>query len=618
MSFLVYLIFLLAVVEAGRNNLHQNSKINIAESKLEVTIKLPANITVPGVITFGDSIVDSGNNNNLRTLLKCNHAPYGQDFPGKIPTGRFTDGRVPSDIVAERLGIAKTIPAYLDPNLKDEDLLKGINFASGGSGYDPLTAKIVQVVSLEQQLKYFVEYKGKLKEILGEEKANFMVKNSLYLVVASSNDLAHTSMPRSLTHNRTIYPEYLADLASKFIRELYGLGARRIGVFSAVPVGCVPAGRTIHGKFKRTCSDKLNQMALQFNTKLSPLLEGLRKELPETKIAFIDVYDTLNDMIVNPKNYVLNLLILITVILAVSLHVDALSPHYYDQTCPQADHIVTNAVKKAMSNDKTVPAALLRMHFHDCFVRGCDGSVLLDSKGKNKAEKDGPPNISLHAFYVIDNAKKALEEQCPGVVSCADIVSLAARDAVALSGGPTWEVPKGRKDGRISKAVETRQLPAPTFNISQLRQSFGQRGLSMHDLVVLSGGHTLGFAHCSSFQNRIHKFNTQKEVDPTLNPSFAASLRGVCPAHNKVKNAGAVMDGSTTSFDNVYYKMLMQGKSLFSSDQALLTSPSTKKLVAKYASSNEEYERAFVTSMIKMSSILGNGNEVRLNCRKVR
>ncbi|CAH2065411.1 unnamed protein product [Thlaspi arvense] len=136
---------------------------------------------------------------------------------------------------------------------------------------------------------------------------------------------------------------------------------------------------------------------------------------------------------------------------------------------------------------KTVPAGLLRMHFHDSFVRGCDASVLLDWKGKNKAEKDGPPNISLHAFYVIDNAKKALEEQCPGVVSCADILSLAARDAVALSGEPSWEVPKGRKDGRISKAVETRQLPAPTFNFSQLQQSFGQRGLSTHDLVVLSG-----------------------------------------------------------------------------------------------------------------------------------
>ncbi|RWV99645.1 hypothetical protein GW17_00037439 [Ensete ventricosum] len=145
------------------------------------------------------------------------------------------------------------------------------------------------------------------------------------------------------------------------------------------------------------------------------------------------------------------------------------------------------AVKRATANDNTVPAALLRMHFHDCFVRGCDASVLLNSKGNNTAEKDGPPNISLHAFYVIDNAKKAVEKLCPGVVSCADILALAARDAVALSGGPKWEVPKGRKDGRVSKASESTQLPAPTLDFSQLKQSFSQRGLSTKDLVALTG-----------------------------------------------------------------------------------------------------------------------------------
>nr|KAJ0209503.1 hypothetical protein LSAT_V11C400212860 [Lactuca sativa] len=118
--------------------------------------------------------------------------------------------------------------------------------------------------------------------------------------------------------------------------------------------------------------------------------------------------------------------------------------------------------------------------------RGCDGSVLLNSKGKNTAEKDGPPNVSLHAFYVIDNAKKAVESVCPGVVSCADILALAARDAIVLAGGPSWDVPKGRKDGRISKASDTSQLPAPTFNISQLQQSFSQRGLSLEDLAALS------------------------------------------------------------------------------------------------------------------------------------
>ncbi|KAK6277915.1 hypothetical protein POUND7_018238, partial [Theobroma cacao] len=239
---------------------------------------------------------------------------------------------------------------------------------------------------------------------------------------------------------------------------------------------------------------------------------------------------------------------------SVSSPVRALSSNYYDHTCPQLESIVTSVVKKAMSNDRTVPAALLRMHFHDCFIR---------------------------------------------------------------SGGPTWEVPKGRKDGRISLATETRQLPASTFNISQLQQNFAQRGLSIEDLVALSGGHTLGFSHCSSFQNRIHSFNATLDVDPTMKPSFAAKLRSVCPAHNKVQNAGSPLDSSTFVFDNAYYKLILQGKSIFSSDQALLTTPKTEALVSKFANSQKAFEKAFVNSMIKMSSLTG-GKEIRLDCRVVR
>ncbi|KAG5534544.1 hypothetical protein RHGRI_022609 [Rhododendron griersonianum] len=293
-----------------------------------------------------------------------------------------------------------------------------------------------------------------------------------------------------------------------------------------------------------------------------------------------------------------------------------LSLNYYDQKCPNAESIVANAVKDAMMKDQTVPAALLRMHFHDCFIRGCDASVLLNSVGKNSAEKDGPPNVSLHAFYVIDSAKQEVESKCPGVVSCADILALSARDAVVLSGGPTWDVPKGRKDGRTSKASETVQLPAPTFNIAQLQQSFSQRGLSMEDLVALSGGHTLGFSHCSSFEKRIQNFNSTNNIDPSMHPSFASSLKSICPIHNKVKNAGTTMDPSSTTFDNTYYKLILQKKSLFSSDQALLTSPNTKDLISKFASSQEAFFKAFVNSMIKMSSITG-GQEVRKDCRVV-
>ncbi|KAM3341622.1 peroxidase 64 [Capsicum galapagoense] len=297
--------------------------------------------------------------------------------------------------------------------------------------------------------------------------------------------------------------------------------------------------------------------------------------------------------------------------------VNALSNNFYDQTCPDAESSIRQVVKRAMSNDKTVPAALLRMHFHDCFVRGCDGSVLLNSTKNNQAEKDGPPNISLHAFYVIDVAKKQIENMCPGVVSCADILALAARDAVTLSGGPYWAVPKGRKDGRISIASETRQLPGPNFNISQLQQSFSQKGLSSDDLVALSGGHTLGFSHCSSFQNRIHNFDKQSDVDPTLDASFAANLKKVCPVKNTVKNAGSTLDTTTFLFDNAYYKLVLMKKGLFSSDSTLLTNSRTKTLVSNFANSQNEFFKAFADSMIKMSSISGSGQEIRRDCRFV-
>ncbi|KAL0426987.1 UNVERIFIED_CONTAM: Peroxidase 64 [Sesamum latifolium] len=262
---------------------------------------------------------------------------------------------------------------------------------------------------------------------------------------------------------------------------------------------------------------------------------------------------------------------------------NSLSSNYYHKSCPKVESIVAKVVSDATSRDRTVPAALLRMHFHDCFIRA---------------------------------QKRAVEAVCPGIVSCADILAFAARDSVVLSGGPRWDVPKGRKDGRTSRATETALLPSPAFNISQLQKSFSLRGLSLHDLVALTGAHTLGFSHCSSFQNRIHNFNSTHDVDPTLRPSFAASLKSICPIKNKAKNAGITMDPSSTTFDNTHYKLILQRKTLFSSDQALLTTPYTKTLVYKFATSKKAFHTAFAKSMIKLSSING-GQEVRRDCRFV-
>lgn len=101
-----------------------------------------------------------------------------------------------------------------------------------------------------------------------------------------------------------------------------------------------------------------------------------------------------------------------------------------------------------------------------------------------------------------------------------------------------------------------------------------------------------------------------------MHQGFAASLRSRCPVNGRPKNAGSTMDGSPTTFDNTYYRYVLQGKGLFHSDQALLTNPKTKGLVWKFARSHKAFAEAFVRSIIKLSSING-GQEVRKHCRFV-
>ncbi|KAG6699502.1 hypothetical protein I3842_08G069800 [Carya illinoinensis] len=272
----------------------------------KASIQLPPNETIPAVIAFGDSIVDPGNNNYLTTVVKCNFPPYGQDFKGKVPTGRFGNGKVPSDLIAEELGIKELVPAYLDPHLQPQDLITGVCFASGGSGYDPLTPKLVSVLSMSDQLEMFKEYKEKLKGIVGEERTNFILSKSLFLVVAGSDDIANTyfvSHARELEYDVPSYTDLMLDKATTFFKEIYEQGARRIGVLSAPPIGCVPSQRTLAGGILRQCSEKYNQAAKLFNMKLSASLDSLNRNLPNSKMIYLDVYSPLLDLIENPKKY---------------------------------------------------------------------------------------------------------------------------------------------------------------------------------------------------------------------------------------------------------------------------------------------------------------------------
>lgn len=271
------------------------------------TPMLSKNSTIKAVFAFGDSIVDQGNNNNITTIVKCNFSPYGKDFVDGKATGRFTNAKTPADLIVEELGIKELMPAYRDPNLQVEDLKTGVSFASGASGYDPQTASIVSVIPLSTQLNYFEEYIGKLKGLVGEKEANKIVNNSLYLVVAGSNDLANTYYTiglRQKQYDIDSYTDLMVDKAEDFIQELYKLGARKIGVFGIPPIGCMPCQRTLSGGLGRLCVEEHNQAAQLANTKISLALNGsLSKKLPQSKLVFIDIYDPMLDLILNPQKY---------------------------------------------------------------------------------------------------------------------------------------------------------------------------------------------------------------------------------------------------------------------------------------------------------------------------
>ncbi|XP_047168459.1 GDSL esterase/lipase EXL3-like [Vigna umbellata] len=268
---------------------------------------LPNNETVPAVIVFGDSIVDTGNNNYISTLVKCNFPPYGRDFAeGNHPSGRFSNGLVPSDIIAAKFGVKKFLPPYLDPTLQLQDLLTGVSFASGGAGYDPLTAELVSVMSLSDQLIMFKEYIDKIKDAVGGNRTTQIVSKSVYIVCIGSDDIANTytqSPFRRAEYDIPSYTDLMASEASKFFETLYGMGARRIGVFGIPAIGCVPSQRTMAGGLDRACVESSNEAAMLFNSKLSSQMDALGKKLPDARLVYLDSYNGLLKMIRDPAKY---------------------------------------------------------------------------------------------------------------------------------------------------------------------------------------------------------------------------------------------------------------------------------------------------------------------------
>lgn len=246
---------------------------------------------------------------------------------------------------------------------------------------------------------------------------------------------------------------------------------------------------------------------------------------------------------------------------------------------------------------------------------------MLESRSK-KGEQDAVPSYGLRGYEEVERIKAKVEEACPLTVSCADIIALAARDAVYLSNGPRYAVETGRRDGKVSaKSDADNDLPPPFSNIVDLKTYFSVKGLGWKDLVVLSGSHTIGSAQCSSFaSDRLYNYSGRGVQDPSLNKTFAAGLREACEAGRENDTTPVYMDSTTPyDFDLGYYRDVLSNTSLFLSDKALMDDRWTRTYVermAAAASPDEFFDDYAVamTNMGRLEVLTGDNGEIRKTC----
>ncbi|KAL2547028.1 Peroxidase 44 [Forsythia ovata] len=290
---------------------------------------------------------------------------------------------------------------------------------------------------------------------------------------------------------------------------------------------------------------------------------------------------------------------------------------FYEKTCPRAELIVNEVLNKAFYNDSGLAAALVRLFFHDCFVTGCDASILLDKTPTGEeVEKTSSANGEfVRGHEAIDEIKNQLEYECPGIVSCADILAFANREALVFSGLPNYKVAAGRRDGLASLAKNVDDnVPFPDQNTQQIIALFNRKGFTVEEMVVLTGAHSIGIAHCANIIDRFQDQQKRKNIEPGYHGAVGFSCGN---------NPNQIFPFDTMTqykMDSHIYKQLLKKKALIDSDQAMALDPRTSNIMKILADDQEGWFGKFIKSIIKLGEIevlTGNQGEIRKQCRAV-
>ncbi|KAM0944371.1 putative peroxidase [Dioscorea sansibarensis] len=293
-----------------------------------------------------------------------------------------------------------------------------------------------------------------------------------------------------------------------------------------------------------------------------------------------------------------------------------LSYDFYQQTCPQVESIMRKTLLPIFMSDPRSPAAFLRLFFHDCLVQGCDASILLDN---NSGEMASGKNFGIRDRELIQLMNSLLEVHCPGAVSCADIIALAAREAVAFSGGPCLDIPLGRKDATVSSFLQAdAELPSAKDGVDRALAILSSKGMSIEESVAILGAHSIGVGHCLSIVHRLYD-REERHKDYNMDYGYEIMLRLKCPFKVPSSNETFVANDLTSLiFDNQYYKDIVSGRGLFTVDSEIALDPRTAPFVKMFAEDQEYFFRSFSMAFVRLSSsvILSTG-EIRRVCNRV-
>uniref|UniRef100_A0A5B7CAH1 GDSL esterase/lipase 5-like n=1 Tax=Davidia involucrata TaxID=16924 RepID=A0A5B7CAH1_DAVIN len=253
---------------------------------------------------FGDSFLDSGNNNyiNTTTLDQANFWPYGETY-FNFPTGRFSNGRLISDFIVAKYAKLPLIPPFLQPGIRQ--FHAGANFASAGAGALVETFQ-GGVINLKTQLSYYKKVEAWLREKLGDVEAKMTLSRAVYLFSIGSNDYMSPFLTNSTildSYNKSEYVGMVIGNLTILIKEVYERGGRKFGFVNLGPLGCFPGMRILKPESNGGCFEEASELAKLHNKALSELLSKLENQLQGFKYSLYHFSRNLRKRMNHPSKY---------------------------------------------------------------------------------------------------------------------------------------------------------------------------------------------------------------------------------------------------------------------------------------------------------------------------